>query len=196
MTDLKLSLKILSGMALLAACSSLDSDGGRILKFKDDVTVLEAGGSKSSVKKGESIPLPAQPINIESPGHIGLLVIPVTPAKGEVEISLKPVEEFGGSQFNRAVNSRLNEILSKVVDAQKLLASGKAREALGIIENLQEKNSELTYLNFLKASCLVVLGERSRAREALDAALASFPDNEAGKALLNQIDGSGKSRKQ
>lgn len=170
----------------LGACSSMDGSR-KVLKFQNDVTVIEAGGSKTAYKKGDTLPVPLVPTHIEAPGYIGMLVVPSSSGTGEIDVSLKNIEEFGGPQFNRELNARLNEVVARVVEAQKMLASGKARDALGVIENLQDKNSELTYLNFLKASCLVVLGERARARTALEDALASFPDNEAGRSLAAQI---------
>lgn len=172
---------------LVASCGTMDSNEGsattRNLKFQNDVTVGEVGGSKTPVKKGDVMPMPKGPLQVEAPGYVGVVVLPVPSKPGEVDISLKPVDEFGGPQFSRTVNQRLNETISRVVEAQKLLASGKARDALSIIETLQSKAPELTYLNFLKASCLVVLGERERARAALSVALDAFPDNEAGRAL-------------
>ena len=171
-----------------AACSTTNSDS-RILKFQDDVTVSQTGGSKTSIKKGDSMPLPTAPVQVEAPGRVGVLVIPAQPGSGEITISLKPVEDWGGPQLNRLVNARLNEVVARVVDAQKMLSLGRAKDALATIEDLQTRYPELTFLNFLKASCLIVLGERERAKTTLDAALDAFPDNEAGRALAASLSG-------
>jgi thioredoxin-like negative regulator of GroEL len=174
-------------LAWLGACASFGGSDGRTLKFQDDVTVTQAGGNRTTVAKGEAMPMPNVPVHVEAPGRVGVLVVPTSSAAGETLISLKPVEDWGGPQLNRLVNARLNEVLSRVVDAQKMLGSGRAKDALATIEDLQTRNPELTYLNFIKASCLVVLGERDRARSALDAALSAFPDNESGRALAASI---------
>ncbi len=169
----------------LGACSS--GSGQRTLRFQSDVNVTDAAGKTNAVKKCDPIVVENSPLHAESAGHVGVLVVPIPSEPGVTEITLKPIDEFGGPRFDALLNKGLNEVVSKVIEAQKLLASGKARDALKVIENVQQKNPELTYLNFLKASCLVILGEKDRARTSLERALADFPENEAGRALAASI---------
>lgn len=174
-----------TALLALAACSS--GSGQRTVRFQNDVNVTDAGGKTNAVKKGDPVVVEDSPLHAESAGYVGVLVVPMSSEPGVTEITLKPIDEFGGPRFNALLNKGLNEVVSKVIEAQKLLAAGKARDALKVIENVQEKNPDLTYLNFLKASCLVILGEKDRARTSLERALADFPENEAGRALAASI---------
>lgn len=174
-----------AALLILGACSS--GTGQRTVRFQDDVSVTDAAGKTSAIKKGDPVVVEDSPLHAESAGHVGVLIVPISSAPGVTEITLKPIDEFGGPRFNALLNKGLNEVVSKVIEAQKLLASGKARDALKVIEGVQEKNPDLTYLNFLKASCLVILGEKDRARTSLERALTDFPENEAGRALAASI---------
>lgn len=175
-----------------AACSSVPDT--KVVRFENDVTVVQPGGGKTNYKKGDTYPFPNIPVQVEAPGYVTVLMLPTQGNSGEATLTMRAIDDWGGPQFKQQLNSRLNEIISRVVEAQKELSGGRARGALSIIEDLQSKSPELTYLNFLKASCLIVLGEREKARAALDVALAAFPDNESGRALSQSLSGGRRER--
>ena len=175
---------------LLSACASTNPFGeSRRLKFKNDVTVTSADGKESQHKSGDEIPFSNTPVFVESPGNVGLLVVPAQASSGSIDVRLRRADSWRGSDFNREVNQRLNNVLDRIFAIQKSLGARQGQEALRQIESLQAQYPELSYLDFLKASAFVLTGERERARSAVESALASFPDNASGRALLRSLGG-------
>jgi hypothetical protein len=131
----------------------------------------------------------SQPLFVESPGNIGVLVVPAQASSGAIDVRLRRSDAWRGADFTREVNQRLNTVLDRIFAIQKSLGSRQGQEALRQIEALQAQYPELSYLDFLKASAFVLTGDRDRARAAVETALASFPDNASGRALLRSLGG-------
>ncbi len=175
-------------LGFLGACST----GGfmkRTVRFTEPITMTTLDGRESTIKPNEDSRIPNAPVKIESPGNVSLLLVPVADSAGTMEIRMRRLEGWPGPELGRMVNQKLNTVMEKVVEAQKALAQKRGREALSIIEALQKDSSELTYLNFLKASAYVLIGDRNSAVIALESALAAFPDNDSGRALLRSLKG-------
>ncbi len=173
---------------ILSACSS----GGfldRTVRFNETVTMTTLDGRETTIKQNEDTKIPNSPVKIEAPGNVSLLIVPVTNNTGTLDVKMRRLDGWAGPELGRQVNQKLNLVLEKVVEAQKALAQKRGREALSIIESLQKDNAELTYLNFLKASAFVLIGDRSAAINSLETALAAFPDNPSGRALLRSLKG-------
>jgi hypothetical protein len=168
------------------ACASLGSDT-RSLKFKDAVTVTTAEGRETDYKAGESISVPSEPVQVEAPGQVSVLIVPAGLGSGVTEIKMRRLETWSGPELGREINQRLNKVTGRVVEIQRALAQRSGREALRLIEELQANYPELSYLNFLKASAFVLMGERARARTAVEAGLVDFPEDVSGKALLRSL---------
>jgi predicted Zn-dependent protease len=151
-------------------------------------------GTASAVpkKKRDTVPVSTEPVLIESPGYVGLLVVPESKAATDIKVTLKAAEQWESKTSDRKLNQKLNQLVSRVNEVQVLISSNKAKEALHKLEGLQASYPEITYLNFLKASCYVLLGETSRAKVALETAMRDFPENEDGKALYQTISGGGR----
>ncbi len=183
-------LVFLSLTSVLTGCASLGLSGKK-LKFSEPVTLVSLDGRETSVPAGELIELPGEPVKFEAPGAVSLLVVPLNSNTSSIDVKMRKLEGWSGPELGRQVNQKLNTVLERVVEAQKALGSKRGRDALNIIENIQKDSPELTYLNFLKASAHVLNGDRNSAISALETALASFPGNASGEALLKSLKGSG-----
>lgn len=184
MKCLNLTLALL-GLSLASCASQMNVT--RTVRFKDDVTMITMDGKETSINAGDSMPLPTEPFQISGYGQTGVLVVPLNSSGGSTDIKLNKVQNSKDPEFNRELNTRLNQVIEKVVTAQRALSNRQANEALQIIAGLQNTYVGLTYLDFLKASTYVLLGEREKARQAIETALAAFPDNVAGKQLLESL---------
>ncbi len=173
---------------LLGGCASMGNDT-RTLRFKDAVTLTASDGRETAYKAEESVPMPQDPVQIEAPGKVSLLVVPLGTGSGVSEIKMRRVDTWAGPELNRAVNQQLNKVLERVVEAQRALSRRSGGEALRILQELETSNPGLSYLNFLKASAYVLQGERDQARRAVEQGLAAFPDNPSGLALLKSLGG-------
>lgn len=183
----KLNLALV--LFLATGCASLGLSEKK-MKFAEAVTLVNLDGRETSIPAGQTTEIPSEPVKIEAPGMVSLLVVPLDSNTSNVDIKMRKLEGWSGPDMGRQVNIRLNQILEKVVEAQKALGSKRGREALSIIESIQKDSPELTFLNFLKASAHVLNGDRSAAIASLEVALATFPDNASGKALLKSLKGS------
>lgn len=170
---------------VFTACTS---DSGYKVVMTQDVFITTPGGKPQPVRKGETFVI-NQATHVESEGFVGLLVVPLNTGGGQAEVALRPIDEWGGANLEHKANGQLDEIVSSVNEAQRLLSERRALEALKVIEATQEKFPRVSYLNFIKASCLVVLNQKQRAIEALSLALAEFPKNPGGRLMYKALAG-------
>jgi hypothetical protein len=176
-------------LVLVVFCGACGSSSTlRSLKTTQDVKIGEGDAKEVELKAGETRPLSSTEVTrVERPGYIGVVLVPLQTASPSVEVTLRKIDTWGGDELYQEVNQRLNALLPKMIEAQRALASGKAREALMLVDGLQTQYPQLTYLNFMRASALFVLGDRDKALGALDIALSSFPDNAAGLSLRKTL---------
>ncbi|MEI7441696.1 MAG: hypothetical protein WCK43_08740 [bacterium] len=161
----------------LFSCSSSSAPKTSQVKLSQDTFVTIGSGARNLQKKGETVELKDNsPILLESPGYIGMLIVPLKDAAAQLEPTLKPVDGWSGEVFEKIVNSKLNEIVQETNAIQILLSSGKGKEAFEKVDLLQKKYPQVTYLNFYRASALYVLGEKENVKNALKVALKDFPD--------------------
>jgi predicted Zn-dependent protease len=64
-----------------------------------------------------------------------------------------------------------------------------AKEALREVHQLEKDYPEITYLQFLEASCLTVLGQKEEAANVLKTALIEFPENDEAVQLYQALTG-------
>ena len=182
------ALAVLASSALFSACAS--TQGMKIVLKQDSVVYV--GPDKGSAKKrGENIDSENKPVLVESPGFASLYIIPLPGdvVGSEVDATLRPLDTWSDEASKKKINSLLNGVVTKMSEIQILMASGRSKEALLSIEQLSNSYPELTYLNFLRASCLVLVGEREKARAVLETALRDFPDNVEGRQLFKALRG-------
>lgn len=180
----------LAGVAALIqmGCSSSRSTRYRV-RLTQDVWVTPPNGQTVEKKKGEVFEA-GNSVLIQRPGHVGVLVVPLGPTTTrEVIVNLKPSQEWGGKDYQKAMNVTLNQIMSELTEIQLLLSRSQAKEALERVETLQKKYPDMTHLGFIKASCLMLLGETEQAKAVLEISLRDFPDDHAAQDLYQSLTG-------
>ena len=181
--DVVLSLLVCTASV---SCATVSSPSKYSVYVDQDVQITSEINKVEQKMKGQKIDFD-EPLLIESPGYVGLLVVPINDKANLVKVSLKPIEELGGEQIQKQNNLVLNDLVNGINDIQILLSTNKSKEALTKVEEIQVKYPKVSHLKFLKASCLVVQGERAKARVILSEALKEFPDNENAKQLLQSL---------
>lgn len=161
--------------------------------FSQEVEVTAQGKEMVVKKPGESLEIIDTPMFVEAPGYVGMIVIPTNVENAKVQVKLKPAEKWttkGAKKRNaQAANAVVSEIIEKVADVQRLLLENRGEDALAEVNNLVNKYPQVTYLNFIRSSCLVVVGKRELALEVLQAALQDYPKNPAGLQLYRSLTG-------
>lgn len=134
-----------------------------------------------------------QPVFIESPGYVSLLIVPGNESPGRLKIALKPSGDTVAD--DRTVGDRhpkvLDMLLFKIGEVQSLLATGHAKAALAMAEELAAAHPKLAALQFLKASCFVASGDAVHAKATLENALLAFPNHKPGRELYEALYGTG-----
>jgi hypothetical protein len=126
-----------------------------------------------------------EPMFVKAKGKVPVLIIPQSSASQKtVKLSLVDVKDWPNRMTQDFLDQSLSELVETSVKIQSDLQMNKAVEALEKIEILQKKFPNLMYLNFFRASALVLQGKKSLAISSLKKALASHPTNEEGLKLL------------
>jgi tetratricopeptide (TPR) repeat protein len=177
----------LLGIGILSHCSTLRAPENKVVLQQN--AIVSTPGQKPSVhKRNQPFQLKSFPALIEAPGYVSVLLVKDESSEPQkLEINMRQLQNWRGDVFNQKLNNTVNDVVSKINDIQYQLALQKPQEALASLENLQAKHPQITSLNFLKATCLVLLGQTNKAKAILLTALAEFPDNAAGKQLLEQL---------
>ncbi len=161
---------------------------GFLAIMTQDVFITTPGGKPQRIKNGETY-VSNQATHVESEGFVGLLVVPLNTGGGSADVALRAIDDSGGAKLDHKANGQLDDVVSAVNESQRLLSERRGLEALKVIERSQEKYPRVSYLNFIKASCQVVLNQKQRAAEALNMALADFPKNAGGRPLSKPLAG-------
>lgn len=176
----------LSFLVFFTACSSSVKKTSSIILTQDSyVTVGES--TPTLVKSGESIPKTTDPILVESPGHLSLLLLDQG-GKSEVEVTLRPLSESNlGSEFKKINKKNMEEVLLGVWEVQNLLATQNSPLALDKASSLVAKFPDIQSLKVLQASCLVANGNRSGAISVLNSVLDSNIGFAPARELLDVL---------
>ncbi len=156
----------ITALLLLAACSTAPREVEVLLE--QDVLVTQAGESTpTAVKRGDLLKLSETlPALVESPGYVPVLVLPTQAGTQKASLRLKPLGDVASMPPDFWVG--IDHLFDDVVQIQKLLRDKKGREALTLTDDLVSRFPQVTKLRLLKASCLMVLGEKRAAAAVME----------------------------
>ncbi len=168
-------------VVLLFACQTKHKTAFKV-EFDQDVTVVLPDESKIPAKRHEIVELPNEALTIVRPNHRPLLLIPVPDTPATLKLRLAK-EELAGAGAMQDVNM----LLQSIIEIQSLLAEARPDEALIKLSIIQKARPDLSYLVFLEASCYVMKRDFEKAKGLTQRALKEFPNDQAGQALLGQL---------
>lgn len=170
-------------LTTFVGCSTFQGPSHEV-KLQQSSVVTYQSGEKVKVEKDKTVPLNKGPLLVESPGHLGVLVVPVREEDQKVDLRLKKLDKDNfGEQIQAIYNRELSEILGGVYKVQKMIHENKKRDALSEVQKLQVKYPGLTYLSFLEASVYLILGNKAKTKQILEVALTNYPDNKEAMDL-------------
>jgi hypothetical protein len=189
-------------LPLLSGCSAMSFLGDSFhqpkhsLKLMSDADVTPIGEPTQKKKKGDVFEITDAAVLIESKDRMTILVLPNSEdLSHEIILDPKPlfpnensVGNEGSGYSSRFANS-FNTIMKGVSSVQSSLAHQDAETALAKVTKLQSQFPDVSYLQFLKVSCLLAGGETEKAESLLKSALDEHPDDEAGQALAEELFG-------
>lgn len=186
-------------LALLGVWGCSSTPPSTRFELGQDSSVTFNNGMPQSWKKGDQLLLDhASTALIEAPGKVPTLLVPQN-SQTPIVVDLKslpaeqaqPQTQMQAAPVAKAAplesQADMNDILFEVNAIQVLSSKGKYSAALKKIAELEKKYPKLGLVPFLKASCLVLSGEKERAKFVLIRAVAEYPQNAAGKDLYEEV---------
>ena len=182
--------------AFAASCNS--TTNSYRLEFDQDVTMLLDDNQEKSIRRGESLELPIEPMTFTRSDYKTVVLLPVIPNIGSFRIRLPKEssretsldaggEKTKGAQHQAAVGHDANTIARAIIEIQNLLIEKRADEALVKIQLIRGKYPAFSYITFLEASCFIVKNDLAKAQALVEIALKEFPDDFAGRQFLEFI---------
>lgn len=175
-----LGLFFVTGCASRAAVHKIAID--------QEAVITQQGERPITLKSGSELAV-TEPTFIESPGHIGVLVIPGGGRPADVNVRLRPISTWAGDALDEKSDKILSDVVERVIEVQHTLARKDSRSGLVQINSLLRDYPRLAYLQFLRASCLLLTGDKPGAISALEIALKRFPGHSAGNNLYRTLVG-------
>lgn len=203
MKKLKLIQLVLASVlwvGFASSCAYIEKNyGDTYKKSPGHVVTVQMDGMVSSasdsvphpVKKGESFTVDKEPVYVEAPGHIGVIVLPAGETPAKVDLSLRQMSGWASEGSKQYASKRINDVLKDITHAQSYMYIGENERALTEIRKLKATYPDITYLSFLEASALTLLNRKAEAKLMLERGLASNPDDENAKALLKTLSSGG-----
>ena len=187
----RVTVKIIWVLIFLTACSSINKKNYTLIP-KHDGIVSYIGHEGDAIEVKAGIPLSIEnkkTFFYESPGKIGLLIIPHESKNEMLEVNLRDDHSWQSESMKKKNGENIDLLLAQIQQVQWEISQGKAAVGLAIVEELIVKYSFVNHLHFLKAGCLLLLKEKTQARTVLISALRKDPNNEYGKKLFKNVFG-------
>lgn len=149
-----------------------------------------SSGRKSHVKAQESFVVNERnPLWIDSPGRVPVLVVPLRTQSGQVKVDSLPIQKAFAESVEVKIDKELSIMLMQIGDIQALLGEKKFSSALQKVSELKTQYPNVRYLDFIEASASFLVGDRSRALSALESGLLAHPDYRPGLQLYKNLGG-------
>lgn len=160
--------------------------------LSDDASIKYIqSGKTESLNKGQKYFFNSQePAMIEKEGRIPVLIIPVT-SKTEVQIQQPLINDTQKNIDPEALKASMMQSMSfltiEIFQIQKEISNGQLQVAQSKLEKLQTKFPDVTALDFLSASVLLLESKKKEAISRLENALKNYPDYPDGQSLLKVL---------
>jgi hypothetical protein len=189
---LKTRAFVISGLLLTSsAVPSVASAAEIQLRPVSNGTIETAIGHKKQDLVAEQITTFKldEPALIRLDKKVPMILVPVGEGRQQITIDSLKVDEVLNAYNQGQANVMLSEILAEIVDIQQSVQQKKLDQAYRDLLQLQAKYPEVTFLEFLKASILLVMGKKAEAEKTAEAAVKKFPSYKGGKLFLDVVKG-------
>ena len=187
----KKTFKSLTALILgaLSSCAHRGPEAHQIDIVPSQNVKVQVGDTDSKdIKAGETLSVD-QPATISAPGYESMIVVPAEAGRASLPLKLVPLQDLKLKDDANAIDPQkeADKLLSDVVRIQSLIAKGKGSEALTLTEETQKNWPRVVFLDYLKASALILQNDTTRATAILEESLAKNPDDKEIKELLTNL---------
>ena len=175
-------------LIFLTACGGASVPKRARLSFVEDVLITDSNGQKVALKRGDSVELADNPIEISSEGKKSLMVLPLA-ANGQIakiKLSNLSVDDLN-ENLKAAYNKNLEQLLVGIVNVQKEMAKKNNQQAKAELDKMKKLFPDLALIKFMEANIFLIEGNRDQAKMLLEQGLLQFPDNSDAIKLYRQL---------
>lgn len=161
------------------------------MEVSQDVTLMGFDGSVvTDIKAGEKKVVELeQPVWVQSKSGLPMIFFPLKSEEQEVKLDIPPIDNFLSRDKQFQIDHHLSSLLADFIRVQAMIRERKLDDAQSKLDAMMAVYVDVKFLNFLKASLLVLKGEKTQAIRAVKEGLAAHPDFEEGKSLLKNLTG-------
>lgn len=159
-----------------------ETSSGEFIGAKKDPIQFEAD-------KPISLELSA-PLQISSETRVPVFLIPVYSSNSEITVNSPLIKNAVGSANQNEVSNLLSTLMTEIDDIQNLIKQNKLNEALGRVQALRTQYPQVKFLEFVRASILLLQGNRAEATQAATEGAKAHPNYQGGKRFLEKLKGS------
>ncbi len=173
----------------VASCSTASSRSSARVELPRDTWISVADNQAKLYKAGESVDVGGEPMYLESPGYVGMILVPINGSASKIRPSSRRISEWTSEQVQADLDQKLSSLVEETNRVQVLMSKRQSKEALSSVSSLQLRYPKVAYLNFLKASALYLDGDRAQARAVLEQALLAYPNHAQARELYMSLGG-------
>ena len=161
------------------------------VEVSQDVTLMGFDGAVvTDIKAGEKKAVEIeQPVWVQSKSGLPMVFFPLKSEDQELKLDIPPIDNFLSRDKQFQIDHHLSSLLADFIRVQALIRAKKLDDAQSKLDAMMTVYADVKFLNFLKASLLVLKGEKTQAVKAVKEGLAAHPDFEEGKSLLKSLTG-------
>lgn len=161
------------------------------VEVSQDVTLLSFDGAVlTDIKAGEKKAVDLeQPVWVQSKSGLPMVFFPLKSQEQELKLDIPPIDNFLSRDKQFQIDHHLSSLLADFIRVQSMIRERKLDDAQSKLDAMMTVYADVKFLNFLKASLLVLKGEKTLAIKAVKEGLAAHPDFEEGKSLLKNLTG-------
>lgn len=174
-------------LALLCSCAVVRPRTHLVMA--QDATVTIGSNAPQSFATGERVSLPHdEPVLVEAPARVSVLVVPLAQSPDELKINLRSVDDPAGPSRQSEMDRHDDELVLATLDIQRLATERRLPEAQQRLRSLQEKFPQLVSLGVLDVNLALLQGQTGRAREAIKVLNTRFPDDKRVRQLASYLE--------
>lgn len=183
-------MKILFGFFVFFACIFVPQSYAWLLKSPHDSTVYFSNGESATIRANQAQKIETnEAFMIRSRGRVPVLVAPMPASDSEINVNAPEVDNWMPDQVSRKIAMDLNFIMAEFETIRAHLKDKNPDKALAVVRSIKNKYPQLSYVNFLEASALVMKSDFAQAKLRLEEGLKDFPDHRSGQELLRALRG-------
>ncbi|MBF0315982.1 MAG: hypothetical protein HQK50_08760 [Oligoflexia bacterium] len=173
---------------LLCSCSLFKKKNVFQITSGHELYLEDEQGLNQKINAGEITPVHSSFIRLTSPGKIPLyLIFAPKDSEAAINIDLMPLAAWKPEDVDQYIDQTVKKVATQIMTIYEYSPSQNISELESIINDLLKEFPKLHVAYYLKAQLEIIKGDKTRAHNALDQALALEPSFIPAQRLITAI---------